>query len=63
MEEIKQKLLDLNSRFKQISIQIDRDQIRKEIRELETQTMKEGFGLTKSLPNQLLNNCLKGKKS
>lgn len=43
MEEIKNNLSDLKSRFEKISGQINRDEIKKEIRELETQTLKEGF--------------------
>lgn len=43
MEEIQAKLKDLQDRFNKISDQIDRDQLRGEIRELEAQTTKEGF--------------------
>jgi peptide chain release factor 2 len=43
MEEIKAQLADLKSRFDPISLKFDRDELRKEIRELEAQTMKEGF--------------------
>ena len=43
MEEIQGKLKDLKERFSKISEQIDRDKLRTEIRELEAETMKEGF--------------------
>lgn len=43
MEEIQSKLKELRNRFGQVSASIDRDKLRVEIRELEAQTMKEGF--------------------
>ncbi len=43
MEDVQNKLKDLKDKFQKISEQMDRDEIRKEIRELEAQTMKEGF--------------------
>lgn len=43
MEEIKSKLEELESRFEKVSQSIDRDKLRGEIRELEAQTLKEGF--------------------
>lgn len=43
MEEIQNKLKELKDRFGKISAQIDRDDLRTQIRELEAQTMKEGF--------------------
>lgn len=43
MEEIAQQLKDLKDRYSKISEQIDVDLLHKEIRELEAQTMKEGF--------------------
>ncbi len=43
MDEIQSKLKDQRQRFEDISGQIDRDLLRKEIRELEAETMKEGF--------------------
>lgn len=43
MDEIQEKLKSLKSRFEKISASIDRDKLRTEIRELEAQTMKEGF--------------------
>ncbi len=43
MEEIQGQLKDLQSRFTAISDQIDRQQLQSEIRELEAQTLKEGF--------------------
>lgn len=43
MEEIQGKLKELKIRFEQIADQIDQDILHKEIRELEAQTMKEGF--------------------
>lgn len=43
MEEIRDKLRQLKDRFQKISAQIDRDQLHAEIRDLEAQTMKEGF--------------------
>ena len=43
MDEIKSKLTDLKERFSKIADQIDQDNLRTEIRELEAQTMKEGF--------------------
>jgi len=43
MEEIKNRLQELSTRFNKISQSIDRDTLRREIRELEAQTMKEGF--------------------
>ncbi len=43
MEEVQTKLKDLKERFKKIADQIDQDRLRGEIRELEAQTMKEGF--------------------
>lgn len=43
MEEVKDKLKELKSRFEKVSQAINRDNLQKEIRELEAQTMKEGF--------------------
>lgn len=43
MEEIQEKLHDLKDRFEKISQAIDRDKLRTEIREIEAETMKEGF--------------------
>ena len=43
MDDIKSKLEELKSRFDKVSQSIDQDQLRSEIRELEAQTMKEGF--------------------
>ncbi len=43
MEDIKNKLNELNTRFNKISQSIDREKLRGEIRDLEAQTMKEGF--------------------
>ncbi len=43
MEEIQDKLKDLKDKYQKISAQIDRDKLHAEIRELEAQTMKEGF--------------------
>lgn len=43
MDEIKSKLLELKSRFTAISQKINQDELKKEIRELEAETMKEGF--------------------
>lgn len=43
MEEVQNKLKVLKERFLNISGQMDQDEIRKEIRELEALTMKEGF--------------------
>lgn len=43
MEEIQQSLKGLKDRYSKIREQIDVDVIHKEIRELEAQTMKEGF--------------------
>lgn len=43
MEEIQQSLKDLKDRYSKIREQIDIDVIHREIRELEAQTMKEGF--------------------
>ena len=43
MEEMKDKLEELKQRFEKISEQFDRDEIRREIRELEAQMNKEGF--------------------
>src|SRR3989344_8684818 len=43
MEEIQSKLKQLKGRFEKVSSSIDRDKLRTEIRELEAQTMKEGF--------------------
>ncbi len=43
MEEIQNKLKELQDRFQKISDQIDREKLRGEIRELEAQTMKEDF--------------------
>ncbi len=43
MEEIQNKLKDLKDKFNKISGTLDRDKLRTEIRELEAQTMKEGF--------------------
>ena len=45
MEEIKQKLQDLQSRFDKIHQKFNPDDLQKEIRELESQSMKEGFWL------------------
>ena len=43
MEEITSTLQDLKTRFENVSRSIDRDNLRREIRELEAKTMKEGF--------------------
>lgn len=43
MDEIQDKLGSLQERFQQISDSLDREKLRGEIRELETQTMAEGF--------------------
>lgn len=43
MDEIKTKLQDLKERFGKIAEQIDQHKLSGEIRELEAQTMKEGF--------------------
>lgn len=43
MEDLKEKLENLKIRFQKVSESIDRDNLRKEIRELEAQTVKEGF--------------------
>lgn len=43
MEEIKDNLKQLKTRFEQISASIDKDNLRTEIRELEAKTLKEGF--------------------
>src|SRR3989338_11669918 len=43
MEEIQSKLKELKDRFGKVALAIDRDRLRTEIRELEAQTMKEGF--------------------
>lgn len=43
MDEIKEKLKNLQERFGKVSGSIDRDKLHAEIRELEAQTMKEGF--------------------
>lgn len=43
MEEIKQRLESAKERFSKITEQIDADILAREIRELEAQTMKEGF--------------------
>ena len=43
MEEIQSKLKDLKDRFQKIEGQMDQDLLRQEIRELEAETMKEGF--------------------
>lgn len=43
MEEIQSKLKDLKERFEKIKEQINSDELKREIRELEAQSMKEGF--------------------
>lgn len=43
MEEIQQSLKDIKTRYSKIREQIDIDLLHKEIRELEAQTLKEGF--------------------
>ncbi len=43
MEEIQNKLKDLKERFGKVSDSINREALRTEIREIEAQTMKEGF--------------------
>ncbi len=43
MEELKLRLLDQKKRFQTIESKFNRDELRKEIRELEAQTLKEGF--------------------
>lgn len=43
MDEIKQQLNDLKTRFSKITEQLNQDQLSTEIRELEAQTLKEGF--------------------
>src|SRR3989344_1765180 len=43
MDDIKDKLKDLKDRFGKVDVAINRDGLRAEIREMEAQTMKEGF--------------------
>lgn len=43
MEEVKNKLKELQERYQKIISVLNRDGLRKQIRELEAQTMKEGF--------------------
>src|SRR3989344_8955023 len=43
MEEIKNSLNELSTRLNKILTQIDRNVFQREIRELETKTLKEGF--------------------
>ncbi len=43
MEEVQNKLKELKERFDKVSQAIDQDKLQTEIRELEVQTMKEGF--------------------
>lgn len=43
MEEIQDKLKELKERFEKASQSINQDKLRQEIREVEAQTMKEGF--------------------
>lgn len=43
MDEIKDKLKETKDRLEKITASINRDNLQKEIRELEAQTMKEGF--------------------
>jgi len=43
MDGIQDKLKNLKERFKKVSDSINQDQLRTEIRELEAQTIKEGF--------------------
>lgn len=57
MDEIRDKLKDLQGRFQKIAEQFDRDELRTEIRELETQMNKPGFwdnsNQAKSISQQL----------
>lgn len=43
MDEIKDKLKELKDRFEKMALAINREDLQREIRELEAQTMKEGF--------------------
>src|SRR3989344_4593483 len=43
MDDIKSKLEGLKSRFQKISASINQEDLQRQIRELEAQTMKEGF--------------------
>jgi len=43
MDEIKNQLEEVEVRFEKVSESINRDSLRREIRELEAETMKEGF--------------------
>lgn len=43
MDEVKDKLNELKDRFEKVALAINRDDLQVEIRELEAQTMKEGF--------------------
>jgi peptide chain release factor 2 len=43
MEDIKNKLHELKDRFEKVALAINREDLQREIRELEAQTMKEGF--------------------
>lgn len=53
MDEIKEKLTDLKSRFDKISQAIDQDKLRTEIRELETHTNKVGFWENRELATKV----------
>ena len=53
MEEIRNKLKELKYRFGKVSAQIDRDNLRTQIRELEAQTMKEGFWEDRQLATRI----------
>jgi peptide chain release factor 2 len=43
MEEVQEKLKNLKEKFSKVSETIDRDKLQTEIREIEAQTLKEGF--------------------
>lgn len=43
LQEIKSRLKILKERFEKIAVSVDRDKLRQDIRDLEAQTMKEGF--------------------
>jgi len=63
MEEIKEKLADLKSRFQKINQSIDRDKLRAEIRELEAQTMKEGFWGDRELATRISQDLVNKQKT
>ncbi len=63
MEEIRSRLEDLKDRFNKISQSLDRDKIHKAIRELEAQSMKEGFWNDREQATKISQNLVSKQKT